>query len=57
MFENEKPSLFAFYNHKTSPHYPEEKYNIPDKLSKIIAKYIESNDIVNNDYTFQMTEI
>ena len=52
MFENDKPSLFAFYNHKTSPHYPEEKYNIPDKLSKIIAKYIESNDIVNNDYIF-----
>ena len=23
MFENDKPSLFAFYHHKTSPHYTE----------------------------------
>ena len=34
MFEDKSPSLFAFYNHKTSPHYTEEKINIPSKLAK-----------------------
>jgi hypothetical protein len=52
MFENNKPSLFAFYNHKTSRSAPETKITIPVKLSKILATYIASNDLINNDYLF-----
>ena len=52
MFENKKPSLFAFYNHKTKSSYPETKVNIPDKLGNIITTYINSNNIKSNDFLF-----
>jgi len=52
MFENNKPSLFAFYNHKTKGSYPETKINIPDQLANILKTYIDSNSLNNNDYLF-----
>ena len=52
MFENNKPSLFVFYNHKTKKTYPEKKITIPDNLVKILDSYINGNNMVDGDYLF-----
>ena len=52
IFENNKPSLFIFYNHKTKKTYPEQKITIPNKLSEILNDYVEGNNIKNNNFLF-----
>ena len=52
IFENNKPSLFIFYNHKTKKTYPEQKITIPNKLSEILNDYVKSNNIKNNNFLF-----
>ena len=51
VFENDKPSLFIFYNHKTKT-TQQPKITIPNDLSKILDTYIKSNDMVKNDFLF-----
>jgi hypothetical protein len=51
VFENDKPSLIIFYNHKTKT-TQQPKITIPNDLSEILDTYIKSNDMVKNDLLF-----
>ena len=52
VLENEIPSLFVFLNHKTKKSQPEPKITIPTDLATILNTYINSNDMIKNDFLF-----
>ena len=52
IIENEIPSLFVFLRHKTQKSQPEPKITIPTDLATILNTYINSNDMVKNDFLF-----
>jgi hypothetical protein len=52
LMEDDKPSLFNFSRHKTEATFPNKKVNIPVQLANILDEYIESNDMVKNDFLF-----
>lgn len=52
IIENEVPSLFVFLRHKTQKSQPEPKITIPTDLATILNTYINSNDMVKNDFLF-----
>jgi hypothetical protein len=52
IMENEIPSLFVFLRHKTQKSQPEPKITIPTDLATILNTYMNSNDMVKNDFIF-----
>jgi hypothetical protein len=52
IIENEIPSLFVFLRHKTQKSQPEPKITIPTDLATILNTYINSNDMIKNDFLF-----
>ena len=52
LMEDDKPTLFNFCRHKTEATFPNKKVTIPTQLSNILDEYIESNDMVKNDFLF-----
>ena len=52
IIENEIPTLFVFLRHKTQKSQPEPKITIPTDLATILNTYINSNDMVKNDFLF-----
>ena len=52
IIENEIPTLFVFLRHKTQKSQPEPKITIPTDLATILNTYINSNDMIKNDFLF-----
>jgi hypothetical protein len=52
IIENEIPILFVFLRHKTQKSQPEPKITIPTDLATILNTYINSNNMVKNDFLF-----
>ena len=52
IIENGIPSLFVFLRHKTQKSQPEPKITIPTDLATILNTYMNSNDMVRNDFIF-----
>jgi hypothetical protein len=52
ILKNKIPDFFYFLNHKTKKTQQEPKITIPTELAEILYYYIESNDMIKNNYLF-----